>query len=363
MVQRSLLVLTVGGLLAAGAGAVAGPQQIMTKGLTAVAGVKVGHYTLAERPTGCTVVLVEQGAVAGVDVRGGAPGTRETDLLDPANTVQQVHAIVLAGGSAFGLDAASGVMRYLEERGIGFKTATGPVPIVPAAILIDLQVGDNPKVRPTADCGYRAALAASTDVVAEGNVGAGAGATIGKIAGFSHAMKGGTGTASIALPNGTIVAALVVVNAAGDVIDPSTGRVVAGMRTGDGRGLADVRLLLRQRPLAEISRPGVLENTTLGVVATNARLTKAQATKLAQMAQDGIARAIAPAHTPWDGDTVFALAAGTEGTTGPGGATGVNDSELLQLGALAADVVADAIVRAARAATSIPGYPAARDLR
>jgi L-aminopeptidase/D-esterase-like protein len=363
MVQRSLLVLTVGGLVTAGAAAVAGPQQIMTKGLTAVAGVKVGHYTLTERPTGCTVVLVEQGAVAGVDVRGGAPGTRETDLLDPVNTVQQVHAIVLAGGSAFGLDAASGVMRYLEERGIGFKTATGPVPIVPAAILIDLQVGANPKVRPTADCGYRAALAASTDVVAEGNVGAGAGATLGKIAGFSRAMKGGTGTASIALPNGTIVAALVVVNAAGDVIDPSTGRVVAGMRTDDGRGLADVRLLLRQHPLAEISRPGVLENTTLGVVATNARLTKAQATKLAQMAQDGIARAIAPAHTPWDGDTVFALAAGTTGTTGPAAATGVSDHELLQLGALAADVVAEAIVRAARAATGLPGYPAARDLR
>ena len=323
-------------------------------GLTSVAGIKVGHYTLAERPTGCTVVLVEEGAVAGVDVRGSAPGTRETDLLNPVNTVEKVHAIVLAGGSAFGLDAAGGAVRYLEERGIGFPTGIVPVPIVPAAILFDLGVGDNPKVRPTADCGYRAASSATPGPVAEGNIGAGAGATVGKLAGPGRAMKAGVGTAALFLPDGLIVAALAVVNAVGDIVDPATGEVVAGVRTPDGLGLADARTLVRAG-LPARSRFGgnPIRNTTLSVVATNARLTKAQATKVAQMAHDGLARTIFPVHTPEDGDTIFALATGAR----------QQPSDLLVVGALAADAVAEAVLRAARTATGIPGYPAARDLR
>ena len=320
------------------------------RGLTAVDGIKVGHHTLTERPTGCTVILVEAGAVAGVDVRGGAPGTRETDLLDPAKTVQEVHGVVLSGGSAFGLDAAGGVMRYLSERDIGYDTRIAKVPIVPAAILYDLGIGDDPTIRPTAACGYQAAVAATTDPVDEGNVGAGAGATIGKMSGRGRAMKGGVGSAAVTMPGGLVVAALVVVNAVGDVIEPSTGQVVAGVRTESGESLADARTLLRTGASAR-GRPG--ENTTIGVVATNARLTQAQATVMAQMAHDGFARAIAPSHTPSDGDAIFALATGLHS----------NAQGLATVGALAADVMAEAIVRAVRAATGIPGYPAVRDLR
>jgi len=327
------------------------------RGLTAVGGIRVGHFTLTERPTGCTAILTEAGATAAVDVRGGAPGTRETDLLQPLNTVQQVHGIVLSGGSAFGLDAATGVVRYLEEKGFGFDVGIAKVPIVPAAILYDLPVGGKPSVRPTADCGYRAAQAATGGPVAEGNVGAGAGATVGKSAGWGRAMKAGIGTASITTADGLVVAALVAVNAGGDIVDPATGRVVAGMRTADGKGLADARRMVRagefggSRPRGpEPPRP--MENTTLGVVATNAVLTKAQAQKVAQMAHDGFARAISPAHTEWDGDTVFALATGTRP-----GAVNVG-----LIGALAAEVMADAILRAATQATGLPGYPAARDL-
>ncbi|MCH7747709.1 MAG: P1 family peptidase [Acidobacteria bacterium] len=336
--------------LAGGLMAHPGTHAQSHRGLTAVDGIKVGHHTLTERPTGCTVILVEAGAVAGVDVRGGAPGTRETDLLDPAKTVQEVHAVVLSGGSAFGLDAAGGVMRYLSERDIGYDTRIAKVPIVPAAILYDLGIGDDPTIRPTADCGYQAAEAATTDPVAEGNVGAGAGATIGKMGGLGRAMKGGVGSAAVTLPGGLVVAALVVVNAVGDVIDPSTGQVVAGVRTADGDSLADARILLRAGSSAR-GRPG--ENTTIGVVATNARLTQAQATVMAQMAHDGVARAIAPSHTPNDGDAIFALATGLHPDV----------PNLATIGALAADVMAEAIVRAVRAATGIPGYPAARDLR
>ncbi|MBI3248635.1 MAG: P1 family peptidase [Deltaproteobacteria bacterium] len=324
-------------------------QPVSMQGLTAVAGVKVGHYTLSERPTGCTVVLVEAGATAGVDVRGAAPGTRETDLLAPENLVEKVQAIVLAGGSAFGLDAATGVMRYLDEKGVGFDARVAKVPIVPAAVLFDLGIGD-PKIRPTAECGYRAATAATSEPVQEGNIGAGAGATVGKLMGPQRAMKGGLGSATITLPDGLTVAALVAVNAVGDVIDPSTGRVIAGLRTEDGKGLADVRTLIRSGAVPR-ARPG--QNTTIGVVATNARLTKTQATKVAQMAQDGLARALSPTHTPFDGDTVFALATGSH----------QGNVELLAVGALAAEAMADAIVRAVHAATGIPGYPAVRDLQ
>ncbi|HEY5813647.1 MAG TPA: P1 family peptidase, partial [Terrimicrobiaceae bacterium] len=263
--------------------------------LTTVPGLKVGHCTLSERPTGCTVVLIEDGAVVGVDVRGGAPATHETDLLEPAHSVEKVHAIVLAGGSAFGLDAASGVMRYLDERRIGLSMGTANVPIVPAAALFDLSVGGDPSIRPTAESGYSAAKAATSQPVLEGNVGAGTGATVGKLAGLKHAMKGGVGSSAILLPNGVIVAALVVVNPVGDVVDPATGQVIAGMRTVDGKRLADARILLRSG-VPMIGSPGT--NTTLGIVATNAMLSKNQATKVAQMAQDGLARAIVPIHTP-----------------------------------------------------------------
>jgi L-aminopeptidase/D-esterase-like protein len=318
-------------------------------GLTSVAGVKVGHVTLDGRPTGCTVVLTEEGVVGAVDVRGGAPGTRETDLLDPANTVQEVNAVVLAGGSAFGLDAASGVMRYLEERGRGYRVGDTVVPIVVGAILFDLLVGEDPSVRPGAECGYRAAAVASTDTPAEGSVGAGAGATVGKLRGMARAMRGGIGTASVSLPGGLTVAVLVAVNSVGDVVDPTTGAVVAGVRTEDGQGLADARRLVRA---SVPETPDGRANTTIAVVATNARLTQAEATKVARMAHDGIARAVYPAHTPGDGDTVFALATGAYEGAAP----------LLVVGALAADVMAEAIVRGVRAATALPGLPAATDL-
>jgi L-aminopeptidase/D-esterase-like protein len=318
--------------------------------LTAVGGIKVGHVTLSERPTGCTVVLAEGGATAGVDVRGAAPGTRETDLLSPVNLVEKVHAIVFAGGSAFGLDAASGVVRWLEEHRIGFDVGVARVPIVPAAILFDLRVGDA-RIRPTADCGYRAAAIASAQPVEEGNVGAGAGATVGKMAGMKRAMKGGLGSAAITLPDGLVVAALVAVNARGNIVDPSTGKVVAGARTEDGKAVADVRSIMRDGSHEFEALP--IQNSPIGVVATNAKLTKAQAKKIAQMAQDGFARAIVPSHTTGDGDTIFALA------------TGTRDGEVNvdRIGGLAADAMVEAILRAVRAAKSIPGFPAVSDLR
>lgn len=322
-----------------------------TKGLTAVPGLKVGHHTLVERPTGCTVVLAPDGTTGSVDVRGGAPGTRETDLLDPVNMVEIVNAVVLSGGSAFGLDAASGVVRYLEERHVGFDTRVAKVPIVPAAILFDLGFGGDPKVRPGADCGYRAAQAASDGPVVEGNVGAGAGATVGKLGGPGRSMKAGLGSAALVLPSGLVVAALVAVNAAGDIVDPATGRVIAGTRTPDGKGLADARTLLRAG-LASRPAPRPGESTTIGVVATNARLTKTQAKKMAEMAHDGYARAISPVHTAGDGDTVFSLATGSW----PG------DVNISVIGALAAEAMADAIVRAAVNAVGLAGVPSARDL-
>ena len=319
-------------------------------GITAIDGIRVGHHTLTERPTGCTVILIEKGATGGVSVRGSAPGTRETDLLDPSNLVEQVHAIVFSGGSAFGLDAASGVMRYLEERKVGFPFGGAYVPIVPAAVLFDLPVGGKPLIRPDAACGYAAAKDATDGVIAEGSIGAGAGATVGKYGGVpGSAMKGGIGTASITLPSGLTVAALVAVNAAGDIIDPATGQVVAGKRSADGRSFLDARKLLRAGP-PRTQRPG--ENTTLGLIATNARVTKAQARKIADMAHDGYARTISPAHTMNDGDTIFAIGTGSF----------TNTADITTIGALGAEAMADAILRAVRQATGLPGYPAVRDL-
>ena len=317
--------------------------------ITDVAGIKVGHFTDTRRPTGCTVILTEEGATAGVDVRGAAPGTRETDLLDPVNTVQQVHAVLLAGGSAFGLDAATGVMRYLEERGIGFNVGVARVPIVPAAILFDLGVGDA-KIRPDAEAGYKACKAATTDAPAEGNVGAGAGATVGKLFGANRAMKAGIGTASIKLPTGVTVGAIVAVNAVGDVFDPTNGKLIAGARTADGKRLMGaMNAVLRGESLPP-SLGGTA--TTIGLVATDATLTKPQATKLAQMAHDGLARTINPIHTALDGDTLFAVATGKS----------TRAANVTLLGALAAEVMAQAVVRAVRAARGIPGWPSAAEM-
>jgi L-aminopeptidase/D-esterase-like protein len=317
--------------------------------LTAVDGIKLGHYTLTERPTGCTVVLADgDGATAGVSQRGGAPGTRETDLLSPLNMVEKINAVVLAGGSAFGLDAANGAVKWLDEHNLGFDVRIAKVPIVPAAILFDLPVGGNPRIRPTADCGYRAAQAASSEPVGEGNVGAGAGATVGKLG--TRPMKSGLGSAAIRLPNGLVVGAVVAVNAVGDIVDPSTGKIVAGLRNEDG-SFVDARKLLRSGAL--MNRPRPAENTTIGVVATNAKLSKAQANRMALMADDGLSRAIVPSHTNGDGDTVFAVATGRWS----------GEADVTLVGALAAEAMADAIVRAATQATGIPGLPAARDLK
>ena len=319
--------------------------------ITDISGIEVGQAQDDEALTGCTVVLCRKGAVAGVDIRGSAPGTRETDLLNPVNLVEKVHAIVLAGGSAFGLDAASGVMRYLEENGIGFDTGAGVVPIVPAAILFDLNIGHG-DVRPDAEMGYRAAIAASSGFPAEGNAGAGAGASVGKIFGPRSAMKSGIGTASMNV-GGLIVGAIVAVNAFGDVIDPKTCQIIAGARTSNlgpltlgqkgyfGDTLEIMQTFVGRTALGFATKA----NTVIGVVATNAKLTKPEATKVAQMAQDGVARAIRPAHTMLDGDTLFALA------------TGEKKTDPSTVGTFGAEVVAQAIVRAVQKAAPAGGLP------
>lgn len=326
--------------------------------ITAVRGIRVGHHTDARRPTGCSVVLASgpdrPGATAGVDVRGAAPGTRETDLLSPTNLVDQAHAILLSGGSAWGLDAASGVMRWLEEQGIGLPVGDAPgqiVPIVPAAVLFDLHVGDA-RIRPDADAGYAACQAASHVPPAQGNVGAGAGATVGKLFGMSYAMKGGIGSASLQL-NGVTVGALIAVNALGDIVDPGTGTPIAGARTADGKMMrGSVRAALAgDQPLSILAG----SNTTIGVIATDAPLSKARAHRLAGAGHDGLARAIHPVHTMSDGDTLFALATGHAPTI---------DFNILC--AMASEAVTLACVRAARAAQGIRldamWLPAAADM-
>jgi L-aminopeptidase/D-esterase-like protein len=326
-------------------------QTPASSGITAVPGVRVGHFTLHERPTGCTVVLFPDGSTGGVDVRGGAPGTAETDVLAPDNMVQIVNAIVLSGGSAYGLDARGGVMKFLEEDNTGFAIGGGVVPIVPAAILFDLGVGGAFGVRPDAACGYQAASAATGGAIAEGSVGAGAGATVGKRAGASRAMKGGIGTASLTR-NGLIVGAIVAVNAVGTVVDRRTGKPIAGVRTPDG-GSVESPWNTIALPPSTSSSPQPLTNTTIGVVATNAKLSKAQALRVAEMAHDGIARAIVPSHTPADGDTLFAVGTGTL----------AGDADVSAVGQLAAEAVADAIERAVRLAKGLPGFPSVADLK
>lgn len=325
-------------------------RRTLHNAITDVPGIKVGHATDLEALTGCTVILCEDGAVGGVDQRGGAPGTRETDALHPLHLVQRAHAVVLSGGSAFGLEAASGVVRYLEERGVGFDTRVAKVPIVPAAILFDLSLGD-PKVRPDAAMGYAACQAANGGPVAEGNVGAGTGATVGKILGLGQAMKSGLGTASISLGGGLLVGAIVAVNAFGDVVDPRTGEILAGARALGGSGFADTLAVMKTLVGKAILRFARRGNTVIGVVATNARFNKEEVNFVARMAHDGLARAIRPAHTMFDGDTIFALA------------TGKKKADVNTVGAYAAEVMAAAIVRAVKAAEGVGGLPAWRESR
>jgi L-aminopeptidase/D-esterase-like protein len=313
-------------------------------GITDVPGIRVGHATDEQGITGCTVVLCETGAVVGVDQRGGAPGTRETDLARPMHLVREAHAIVLAGGSAFGLAAADGVMHWLAARGIGYDARGIRVPIVPAAVLFDLAIG-NPHAFPDATMGRQACETAHEGPVEEGSVGVGTGATVGKIVGMASAMKAGVGTAAEDLGNGLVVAALVAVNALGDVIDPATGRILAGARLPNGH-FADTLTLMRR--LSVNAAPG--EATVIGIVATNARLDKEGACKVAQMAQDGLARTIRPAHTMYDGDTIFTLATGTVA------------ADINLVGAYAAEVVANAIIRAVRSAKGRGGIPSLADL-
>jgi L-aminopeptidase/D-esterase-like protein len=325
----------------------------LSNAITDIPGILVGHAQDDEALTGCTVILCEKGAVGGVDQRGGAPGTREVDALHPMHIVTKVHGVVLAGGSAFGLEAATGVMRYLEEKGVGFDTRIVKVPIVPAAILFDLSIGKS-DVRPDAAMGYLACQNASSEPPAEGNVGAGTGATVGKIFGPSQCMKSGVGTASLEIGAGVMVGAIAAVNAFGDVIDPSTGQIIAGARSKDVGPLhigspgyfADTLRVMQTligRTVLGFSSRG---NTVIGVVATNAKLDKEASNKVAQMTHDGLARTIRPAHTMLDGDTIFALA------------TGEHAADVNIVGAYAAEVFAQAILRAVRAAKSVAGVPA-----
>ncbi len=324
----------------------------LNNSITDVPGLMVGHAQDDEALTGCTVVICRQGAVGGVDVRGGAPGTRETDLLNPLNLVEKIHAVILAGGSAYGLDAAGGVMRYLEEHKIGFNTGAGWVPIVPAAILFDLAVGRG-DVRPDAAMGYRACEAASTTAVTEGNVGAGTGASVGKLFGAKQAMKSGLGSASIHLGGGVIVGALVAVNAFGDVINPKNGEIIAGLRSAEVGPLhlgapgyfADTQELMKSFIGRTVLSFATKADTVLAVVAVNADMTKAEANKMAQMAHDGLARTIRPAHTMLDGDTIFALA------------TGGKKVDVSTAGAFAAEALSLAVLRAVRAAVTAGGLP------
>jgi L-aminopeptidase/D-esterase-like protein len=319
--------------------------------ITDVAGLRVGHWTEARAATGCTVVLCGDGAVAGVDVRGSAPGTRETDLLAPVNLVERVHAVLLTGGSAFGLDAAGGVMSWLERHRLGCETGACRVPIVSAAVLFDLSVGRG-DVRPDAAAGEAACAAASPAAVAQGSVGAGTGAVVGKVAGLERATKGGLGSASAVLGSGVVVGALAVVNAGGNVTDPADGRVVAGVRDPAG-GFVDATGWLQRHDVEVLGRRAqTVGNTTLAVVATDGVLTKVEATKVAQMAQDGLARAIDPVHTMYDGDTVFALATGAAGRA----------ADASVVGAVAARAVSQAVLNAVRQATGLAGVPALRDL-
>jgi len=330
----------------------------LNNSITDVPGIRVGHAQNDEAFTGCTVVLCEGGAVGGVDQRGGAPGTRETDALHPMHVVEHVHAVMLAGGSVFGLDAATGAVRYLEERGVGLNVGVVKVPIVPSAILFDLAFG-RADVRPDAAMGYQACQNASSDPPAEGNVGAGCGATVGHILGMGQAMKSGIGCASQDLGQGVVVGAIAAVNPLGDVVDPSNGLILAGtralqkgpIRIGGLDYFADTLAVMKTLVGRTVLNFAARGHTVIGVVATNASLNKEQINKVAQMAQDGLARAVRPAHTMHDGDTIFALS------------TGNKKVDVNIVGAFAAEVFAQAIVRAVKAAKPAGGLPAWSDLQ
>jgi L-aminopeptidase/D-esterase-like protein len=354
---RREFTLTLGAAAASGARPKAQRTAAGAGSLTDVPGIKVGHFTDARRPTGCTAILFDAAAAAGVDYNGSAPGESQVVMLQPVSPVERIHAIFLTGGGVFALPATGGVLRYCEERHLGFDWGTADlrVPIVVSAVIDDLAVGD-PRIRPDADAAYKACTAASAGPVAEGNVGAGAGATVGKMhrgRGFGG-MKGGLGTASLTLGD-VVIGALAVVNAAGDVRDWRSGQIVAGARA-PGGGFADsvevMRAIVTGRPGAAV-QDEALHSTTLAVVATNVDLGKTALTKLAMMANCGAGRAIRPYHTTGDGDQLFAVS--TAKIERP-------DLQLTVLGALAADLIADAIVRAVRAATGVSGWPAARDL-
>lgn len=317
----------------------------METSITDIQGLKVGTAEDVEALTGCTVILAGEGATCGVDVRGSAPGTRETDLLSPINTVEKVHAVLLTGGSAFGLDAAGGIMQYLEEQNIGHPTGKTVVPIVPAAVIFDLNVGDY-RVRPDREMGYRACLNAGK-TVREGNAGAGTGATVGKALGYKYCTKSGQGTYAVRLESGLIVGALAVVNAFGDIEDPVTRQVVAGVRNPDRPGFAGTVNVWKQNLV--LDNPAFGTNTTLAVVVSNAELDKSRATKVAQMAHNGLARVISPCHTMCDGDTVFVLA------------TGEVAADVNLVGILAQEVLAQAILRAIYAAETTHGIRCCRD--
>lgn len=317
--------------------------------ITDVPGIKVGHEQDMTALTGCSVIMCEGGAIAGVDQRGGAPGTRETDLLRPMHLVEKVHAILLAGGSAFGLDAASGVMRYLEEHKVGYDVRVARVPIVPAAILFDLEVGSS-SVRPDAEMGYRACHNTSASASSQGNVGAGTGASVGKIYGIQHAMKGGIGTASMHLGGGVIIGALIAVNTFGDVLDPSANRLIAGVRDAKGT-LANTLAIMQTFKGRTILRLASQHNTVIGAVATNAKLTREQVNKVAQTSQNGLAQTLRPAHTMFDGDTIFALA------------TGQKSIDVNIMAAFAPEVVARAILNGIKSAEPLGGLPSARSAK
>ncbi len=304
----------------------------MSRSLCDVPGIRVGHQQNDTARTGCTVILPEKSAVAGVDIRGSAPGTREVELLHPTRLVQSVNALLLCGGSAFGLAAADGVVKYLHEQNIGFDTGIAKVPIVPAAVIFDLAKGAV-STWPDAEMGYQSCLAATNQYPGEGRIGAGCGATVAKAGGLDRVSPGGTGTWSEELPGKVIVGALTVVNAFGEIIDPDNGKIIAGVKSGEGQGFTPSLMLLK-----EMQRNVSFQqnNTTLSVIATNAALDRQQATKVAQMAQNGIARAVRPAHTMMDGDIVFVLSIGDK----------VADVSIV--GAFACEVVARSIVRAVR---------------
>lgn len=321
-------------------------------GITDVKGIRVGHFTDARRPTGCTVLLLDPGTIVGYDVRGGAAGTRGTESLNLIHPAEDLQALFLSGGSGFGLDVGTGVTRYLEEQGRGVHLAGAVIPLVAGAIIFDLEIGDQ-HIRPNAEAGYQAAIAAITGPVAEGNVGAGAGASVGKLFGMDAAMKTGLGTASLRVGSTDIVVgAIVAVNAVGDVYDPATAKIIAGARDLKQGGYLNTIEKIKHGYGLELPAQSST-NTTIGILATNAKLDRVQVTKIAQMAHDGMARTINPVHTLWDGDTLFAAATGKSDTR-------VNHSAL---GAIAAEVLATAIVRAVTQATSILGLPSYNDLK